>query len=116
MPTLAVLLAVLLAVATEEDEYQLLDFHASWCGPCKTLDERMKDDKVKAVLKKHKIKVVRIDIDEDKEAATDYKIETVPTLILVKVNDKKEAKVLKRKSGLQDISALVKFVNPDEKD
>jgi len=115
MPTLAVLLAVLLAAAPEE-EYQLLDFHASWCGPCKQLDERMKDDKIKAVLKKHKVKVVRIDIDEDKEAASNYKIESVPTLILVKVNDKKEAKVLKRKSGLQDIPALVKFVNPDEKD
>lgn len=109
--------AVLLAGATAfGDEYQILHFEATWCGPCRQLKVNMADEKFKAVVKKHKIKVKDIDIDVDPKSMEAYKVTAVPTCILVIVNDKKEAKVLKREEGLLTVEKLVKFAEPPVED
>ena len=58
----------------------LLDFFASWCGPCRMvgpiLDEIAEE--------REDIKVCKVDIDEQPELATRYRVMSVPTLMVLK--------------------------------
>ena len=58
----------------------LVDFYATWCGPCKSLGPILED----VVAEDSYKKVVKIDIDAEAELATQYKIMSVPTLLLFK--------------------------------
>lgn len=59
----------------------IVDFHALWCGPCKMQSPILKD--VAAELG-DKIKVIKIDIDQNPELASRYNIQSVPTIIIFK--------------------------------
>lgn len=55
----------------------LVDFYATWCGPCKMLSlelDKIKDD----------IKIMKVDIDENMELCKKYGVMSVPTLIYFK--------------------------------
>ncbi|MGB0838391.1 MAG: thioredoxin [Flavobacteriaceae bacterium] len=59
----------------------LVDFHATWCGPCKQMSpilEQFKKEVGEAV------KVVKIDVDQNPKAAAAFQVRGVPTLILFK--------------------------------
>ena len=62
------------------DKPVLLDFFASWCGPCRMvgpiLDEIAEE--------REDIKVCKINIDEQPELANRYRIMTIPTLMVLK--------------------------------
>ena len=80
----------------------LVDFYAEWCGPCQIMKprildvaERMGDD----------AKVVQIDIDKEKELATRFRIQSVPTLIIFK-NGKQQW----RQSGVISAHALMQLL------
>ncbi len=81
----------------------LVDFYADWCGPC-----RMMAPHLSSLAKDFigKIKVVKINIDEDQKTAADYRISSIPTLLLFK-----KGKEVARLSGLRDYEALKLFVN-----
>jgi thioredoxin 1 len=57
----------------------LVDFYATWCGPCKMLGPVL--DQV-AINYEGRAKVLKVDIDEDPELAQRFGITAVPTLIL----------------------------------
>jgi thioredoxin 1 len=57
----------------------LVDFTAVWCGPCKMLDPVIKQ---LAQEWQGKIKVVKLDIDDNPELTAQYQVMGVPTLIL----------------------------------
>ncbi len=57
----------------------LVDFHASWCGPCKVLAPVI--DEI-ATDMKGKVKVVKCDVDDAQDTASSLGIMSVPTLIL----------------------------------
>jgi thioredoxin 1 len=57
----------------------LVDFWAPWCGPCRMLAPVLED---LAQEMGTKVKVVKIDIDQNPDAATTYNVRTIPTMIL----------------------------------
>lgn len=82
----------------------LVDFYATWCGPCKMLGlvlEKFDDENIVSILK--------LDVDEAKDVAEKYKVFTIPTLIIFE-----NGKEIKRKVGYQSLDELRKWVN-DEK-
>ena len=73
----------------------LVDFNATWCGPCKmfkpVLDQVAKDGK----------KIVAIDVDDDRDLAIEYGINSIPCLILFE-----NGKEVKRSVGLVPINEI----------
>ena len=59
----------------------LVDFHATWCGPCKSMSPILDDFKSKIG---DKTKVIKIDVDKNQAVAAKFQVRGVPTLILFK--------------------------------
>jgi thioredoxin 1 len=78
----------------------LVDFTAVWCGPCKMLDPLVKQ---LADEWSGKVKVVKLDVDDNPQVTMDYQIMGVPTLILFK-----NGKPVERLSGYAPKDKLVK--------
>jgi len=64
-----------------DDRPVIVDFHALWCSPCK-----MQSPILKEVANElgNRIKVIKIDVDQNSEIASRYNIQSVPTLIIFK--------------------------------
>jgi len=80
----------------------VIDFFATWCGPCKMLLPR-----IEKVVEEHKgVNLVKIDIDDNAEIAMKYGVSVVPELIAMK-----DGKVQGKLIGLQDEDKLKTFVS-----
>ncbi|CAM3067557.1 thioredoxin [Flavobacterium frigoris] len=80
----------------------LIDFHATWCGPCKVLGPILKE--VKDNLG-DRISIIKIDVDKNQQIASQYQVRGVPTMILFQ-----EGKQLWRESGVLDKNAIIKII------
>ena len=81
----------------------LVDFFATWCGPCKTMSPILKDF---ASQMGDRVRVIKIDVDKAPTTAEIYKIQGVPTLILFR-----NGEILWRQSGVVQKNQLVKIIN-----
>lgn len=59
----------------------LVDFHATWCGPCKMMAPALQ---AFASEMGDRLQVIKIDVDKNPQVAMDYRVQGVPTLILFK--------------------------------
>ncbi len=81
----------------------LVDFFATWCGPCKTMYPVLED--VKKTLGDN-IRIVKIDVDRQSSRAAQYGIQSVPTLMLFR-----GGKQLCRQSGYIPSKELLSAVS-----
>lgn len=63
----------------QAEQTVLVDFFATWCGPCK-----MVAPIVKQIAEEGKAKVCKIDVDEQPELANQFGIDSIPTLLVFK--------------------------------
>lgn len=61
----------------------LVDFFATWCGPCKMLAPVLEDLSEEMG---EKVKIIKVDIDESADLADEFRISSVPTMMLFKDN------------------------------
>lgn len=64
----------------EENKNVIIDFYATWCGPCKMLSPVLED----VAEKQNKAKVVKVDVDEGEELSSMFGIMSVPTIVYIK--------------------------------
>ena len=81
----------------------LVDFFATWCGPCKALTPIV--DKLSEEMS-GKVKIVKVDIDENSALATEYRVMSVPTMKLFK-----DGEVVETLFGLRPESELSDKLN-----
>ena len=80
----------------------LVDFFATWCGPCKMLSpvlEQVADENPN-------LSVLKIDVDEVGELAAKFNVQAIPTLILFKDGNQVAVKM-----GYQNKNQLLAFIN-----
>lgn len=79
----------------------VVDFWAAWCGPCKALAPRLEeaDSQLNA-----EVKIAKINIDEEEELAAQFRVMSIPTLLLFKNGTPVEKSV-----GLVSTEELLEF-------
>ncbi|MCR5186029.1 MAG: thioredoxin [Clostridia bacterium] len=63
----------------ESDKKVLIDFYATWCGPCQMLSPVLEE----VAVENSDIKLVKIDVDQNEELAYKYGISAMPTIIVM---------------------------------
>ena len=86
------------------DQLVLVDFFATWCQPCKMMHPIL--EQVKEVLG-DRIRIIKVDVDKYGVTASQYGIQSVPTLMLFR-----RGEVLWRTSGVMQKSELLATIDP----
>lgn len=80
----------------------LVDFFATWCGPCKQMHpvlEQLKSEMGDTV------RILKLDVEKNEELAYKYRIQSVPTLMLFR-----NGEILWRESGAQSLAVLKSLI------
>ncbi|HQV35388.1 MAG TPA: thioredoxin [Flavobacterium sp.] len=80
----------------------LVDFFATWCGPCQMLAPILKE--VKDSLQ-DQISIIKIDVDKNEQLAAQYQVRGVPTMMLFK-----KGKQLWRQSGVLSKEQIIQII------
>ena len=64
----------------KSDKKVLIDFYADWCGPCKMMSPII--DEI-AEENQDKIKVGKVNVDENQDLAMEYDVMSIPTIIII---------------------------------
>ena len=89
------------------NQLTLVDFYATWCGPCKHMHpvlEQLKSDLGDT------IRIIKIDVDKNEDVSVAYRIQSVPTLMLFR-----NGQVLWRQSGAMSLNDLKNIIDQTQK-
>ena len=86
----------------QKDQPVLVDFFATWCGPCQMLAPIL--NQVKESLGE-RITIIKIDVDKNQAIAAQYQVRGVPTMLLFQ-----NGKQLWRQSGVVSKEELIKII------
>lgn len=81
----------------------LVDFYADWCGPCKMMAPYLEEVATKM---KGNLKVIKVDVDKNQQAAAKYQVQSIPTLILFQ-----NGEIKWRQAGVVDPQTIISKVN-----
>jgi len=84
------------------DQLTLVDFFATWCGPCKTMHPVL--EQLKADLG-DSIKILKVDVDKNEALSMQYSIQSVPTLMLFR-----KGEIIWRQSGAMRLPELKSLI------
>jgi len=87
----------------DSDKPVLVDFFATWCGPCQTLGpilKQVKDDLGE------RVSIIKIDVDKNQQIASAFQVRGVPTMMLYQ-----NGKQLWRQSGVLSKDEIIKIIN-----
>lgn len=85
-----------------QDKPVLVDFYTDWCGPCKMIKPILEELKSKMG---DRLTILKVDVDKNSLVAAQYKIQSVPTLLLFKNNEIKW-----RQSGVVPLHYLEQII------
>ena len=83
-----------------QGEVVIVDFYADWCGPCQMLAPVLEQ-----LSEESNVKVVKINVDDIPELARQFRIMSIPTLLLFK-----DGKFVKKDLGYMPIERLREFI------
>ena len=87
--------------ALKTDKKVLIDFYATWCGPCKKLSPILEE-----VAGEHdEIKLIKIDVDKNELLASKFEVEAMPTLVVLEKGEE-----LRRSVGLISKNKVVELI------
>lgn len=78
----------------------LVDFYATWCGPCKMLSKQLEQYEAEV----DEVKVVKVNIDENHEMAAAFGVRAVPTIFYME-----DGEVVERSTGVKTVPQLKEF-------
>ncbi len=82
----------------------LVDFFATWCGPCHALAPTLEQ---LAAEEKGRLKIIKVDVDKNPQAAAAFQVSGVPTLMLFR-----KGEALWRQSGVMPLHQLKAALSP----
>jgi len=84
------------------NQLTLVDFYATWCGPCKMMHpilEQLKEQLGDG------IRIIKLDVDKNQNLSMNYRVQAVPTLMLFR-----NGNVLWRQSGAMSLNDLKQII------
>ena len=86
----------------KSDKPVLIDFWAPWCGPCRMLSPTISEI---AEESKDKVKVGKVNVDEESELASMFRVSSIPLLVVMK-----DGKVVNSAVGVRPKSQILKML------
>ena len=84
------------------DKPVLLDFFATWCGPCRMISPNIEE----IAKERGDIRVGKINVDEEQELASEFSVYSIPTLVVLK-----DGEVINRAQGARPKAAILSLID-----